>query len=107
MTVRIEKSRNVWNVIHSRPETRNTMNPESADNLQEVSLEFEKGEGSAFAVFWGEGGAFCAGLDLKHTAALEGDNPLGELDFLENGDPARGGIGSSRLELDKPMIAPH
>jgi len=51
MTVRIEKSRNVWNVIHSRPETRNTMNPESADNLQEVSLEFEKGEGSAFAVF--------------------------------------------------------
>jgi len=46
-------------------------------------------------------------LDLKHTAALEGDNPLGELDFPENGDPARGAIGPSRLELDKPVISPH
>ena len=42
MTVRIEKSRNVWNVIHSRPETRNAINPESADALQEAFLEFEK-----------------------------------------------------------------
>ena len=37
------------------------------------------------------------GLDPKHTAVLEGDNPLGELDFPENGDPARGAIGASRL----------
>ena len=42
MTVRIEKSRNVWNVIHSQPETRNAMNPESANVLQEAFLEFEK-----------------------------------------------------------------
>jgi len=45
-------------------------------------------------------------LDLKHTAVLEGDNPLEELDFPENGDPARGAIEPSRLELDKPVIAP-
>ena len=83
------------------------MNPESADALQEAFLEFEKGEGAAVAVFWGECGAFCAGLDLKHTEALEGDNPLGELDFPENGGPARRAIGPSRLELDKPVIAPH
>ena len=51
MTVRIEKSRNVWNVIHSRTETRNAMNPESADALQEAFLEFEKGKGAAVAVF--------------------------------------------------------
>ena len=70
------------------------MNPESADALQEAFLEFEKGEGAAVAVFWGDGGAFCAGLDLKHTAALEGD-------------PARGAIGPSRLELYKPVISPH
>ena len=42
MTVRIEKSRNVLNVIHSRTETRNAINPESADALQEAFLEFEK-----------------------------------------------------------------
>ena len=97
MTVRIEKSRNVWNVIHSRTETRNAITPESADALQEAFLEFEKGDGGAVAVYWGEGGAFCAGLDLKHTAVLEGHNPLGELDFPENGDPARGAIGASQL----------
>ena len=107
MTVRIEKSRNVWNVIHSRTETCSAINPESADALQEAFLEFEKGKGAAVAVFWGEGGVFCARLDLKHTAALVGDNPPWELDFPENGDPARGAIGPSRLELDKPVIAPH
>jgi len=46
-------------------------------------------------------------LDLKHTSVLEGDNPQGELDFPENGDPARGAIGASRLELYKPVISPH
>ena len=51
MTVRIEKSRNFWNVIHSRTETQNAMNPESADALQEAFLEFEKGEGAAVAVY--------------------------------------------------------
>ena len=51
MTVKIEKSRNVWNVIHSRTEMRNAMNPESADALQEAFLEFEKGEGAAFSVY--------------------------------------------------------
>jgi len=37
MTVRIEKSRNVWNLIHSRTETRNVMNPESADAFRKLS----------------------------------------------------------------------
>ena len=43
---------------------------------------------------------------MKHTAELEDDNPLGEPDIPENGDPSRGAIGSSLLELDKPVIAP-
>ena len=58
------------------------MNPESVDALQEAFLEFEKGEGAAVAVYWGEDGAFCAGLDLKHTAPLEEDSHLGKQDFL-------------------------
>ena len=53
MTVRIEKSRKVWTVIHSRTETRNPMNPESADALQEAFLEFDKVEGAAVAFFRG------------------------------------------------------
>ena len=42
---------------------------------------------------------------MKHAASLEGDRPLGELDFPERGNPPRGAMGPSRLELDKPVIA--
>ena len=55
MTVRIEKSENVWTVILSRQEARNAMNPKSADALHEAFLEFEKDESASVAVFWGEG----------------------------------------------------
>ena len=51
MTVRIEKSRNLRNVIHSQTETQNAMNPESAYALQKAFLEFEKGECAAVAVY--------------------------------------------------------
>ena len=51
MTVRIEKYKNLRNVIHSQTETQNAMNPESADALQEAFLEFEKGECAAVAVY--------------------------------------------------------
>ena len=48
--VRIKESRNFCTVIHSRPETPNTMNTESADALREDSPEFEKGKGTTVAV---------------------------------------------------------
>ena len=35
MTVRIEKDRAVWTIIHDRPEARNAMDPASADALTE------------------------------------------------------------------------
>ncbi len=106
MTVRIEKTDSVWTVIHSRPEARNAVDPASADALLAAFLEFDQDDSASVAVFWGEGGAFCAGWDLKHAAALEGDNPLGELDFpVDGGDTPRGAMGPSRLELDKPVIA--
>ena len=106
MAVRIEKTDGVWTVIHSRPEARNAMDPESADALHDAFLEFERDDRAAVAVFWGEGGAFCAGWDLKFAASLEGENPLGELDLpKDGGDLPRGPMGPSRLELDKPVIA--
>lgn len=103
MTVRVEKSGSVWTVIHSRPEARNAMDPESADDLHAAFTEFADNDDAAVAVFWGEGGAFCAGWDLKHAAALEGDSPLEKLDFANNRNP-RAPMGPSRLELDKPVI---
>jgi enoyl-CoA hydratase len=106
MAVRIEKSGSVWTVIHSRPEARNAMDPESADALVAALLSFDADPGADVAVLWGEGGAFCAGWDLKFVSSLKGDRPLAALDFPEGGGKApRGPLGPTRLELSKPVIA--
>ena len=103
MTVRIEKQGKVWTVIHSRPEAKNAMDPASAEALERAFLEFDRDAEAAVAVLWGEGGAFCAGFDLKHAARG------GNLDALAypDGDelPPRGPMGPTRLELEKPVIA--
>ena len=40
MTVEVVKTKNIWTIIHNRPEARNAMDPESADALQEAFKEF-------------------------------------------------------------------
>jgi enoyl-CoA hydratase len=106
MTVRIEKSGSVWTVIHSRPEARNAMDPRSADDLVAAFEHFDADRSANVAVFWGEGGAFCAGWDLKSVSSLDQNNPVGALDFPKGGGKApRGPLGPSRLELSKPVIA--
>jgi len=110
MSVRIEKNKSVWTVIHDRPEARNAMDPESADALTAAFLEFDAAEGASVAVFYGAGGSFCAGWDLKYASSLSGHHPLGELDIPtaracgNGGEIPRGPMGPSRLELDKPVI---
>ena len=54
MTVRIEKEDNVWTIIHSRPEARNAMDPQSADDLTSAFLEFDANP-SADVAFLGRG----------------------------------------------------
>ena len=108
MTVRVEKSGPVTTVIHSRPEARNAMDPASADALVAAFLAFDADPQASVAVLFGEGGAFCAGWDLKYGASLQGrTGPLHELDFPEQGaaPPPRGPLGPTRLELGKPVIA--
>ena len=106
MAVRIEKSGSVWTVIHSRPEARNAMDARSADDLVAAFETFDADPSANVAVFWGEGGAFCAGWDLKSVSSLDQENPVGALDFPKDGGKApRGPLGPSRLELSKPVIA--
>src|SRR2546428_123538 len=69
MTVRVEEKGKVWTVIHSRPQARNAMDPESADALVEAFTAFDRDADAAVAVLWGEGGAFFAGWDLKYCAS--------------------------------------
>jgi enoyl-CoA hydratase len=109
VTVRIEKQGRVWTVIHSRPEARNAMDPQSAQALVDAFLAFDRDREAAVAVLWGEGGAFCAGFDLKHAAGNTGalDAIAYPLDDRagEHGQLPRGPMGPTRLELDKPVIA--
>ncbi|HIF10176.1 MAG TPA: crotonase/enoyl-CoA hydratase family protein, partial [Sneathiellales bacterium] len=111
MTVRIDKSDNVWVVIHNRPEARNAMDPDSADALVEAFQAFDRDPTASVAVLWGEGGAFCAGWDLKYAARL-GDRDSFDKDIVEDlgfgmgaAPSPRGPLGPTRMELSKPVIA--
>ena len=111
MTVEVVKNAHVWTVIHNRPQARNAMDPQSADALTQAFLEFDADKTARVAVLYGEGGAFCAGWDLKYVSTLNADYPLGELDIPPAGprgngaEIPRGPLGPTRLELDKPVIA--
>ena len=105
MAVRVEKDNAVWTVIHSRPEVRNAMDQDSAAALYEAFLAFDSDDSARAAVFWGEGGTFCAGWDLKHASALSGAEALDPFEFPEEGEPPMAAMGPSRMELSKPVIA--
>ena len=105
MSVRIEKDGPIWTVIHSRPEARGAMDPESAEALYDAFRSFEADDIACISVFWGEGGAFCAGWDLKHAATLSGADSLDPFDFPDEGEPPMAAMGPSRLEMTKPVIA--
>lgn len=111
MTVRIEKDDQVWTVIHDRPEVRNSVNPQASDALTEAFLAFDADPQARVAVFWGTGGAFCAGWDLKYAATLRDParfraEMIDGLGFPLGSAPApRGPLGPTRLELSKPVIA--
>ena len=69
-------------MIHSRPEARNAMDPQSADALVAAFQQFDRDADAAVAVLWGEGGAFCAGWDLKYCATMVQDaKQLHEIDY--------------------------
>jgi enoyl-CoA hydratase len=81
MAVRVERSSRVLTVIHSRPEARNAVDLEHAEALYEAFLAFDRDGTADVAVFWGEGGAFCAGADLKRVATRDNKKMRGQLDF--------------------------
>lgn len=110
--VRIEKNGPVWTIVHSRfEEARNAMDPQSADALVAAFKEFDADASSNVAVLWGEGGAFCAGWDLKFASTLSDRagfqrDVVDALAFPTGANPApRGPLGPTRLELSKPVIA--
>lgn len=111
MPVRIERRDRVSTIINSQPEVRNAVDPEHADALYNAFVAFDSDETVDVAVFWGEGGAFCAGANLKSLAARgiatpENASTHRSLEFPSDDGPIpRGPMGPSRLRLSKPVIA--
>ena len=111
MSIRIERDGKVATVIHSRIEARNAMDPASAVALTEAFQDLDADRDVSAIVFWGEGGAFCAGWDLKYAQAFT-DAQRFEEEIVqglayppEGGAPPRAPMGPSRLEMSKPLIA--
>lgn len=111
MAIRIESDGKVATVIHSRIAARNAMDPDSAVALTEAFMALDADPEVSAIVFWGEGGAFCAGWDLKYAQAFTDEarfeaEIVDGLAFSGTGGPdPRGPMGPSRLEMSKPLIA--
>jgi enoyl-CoA hydratase len=85
----------VTTVTVNRPECRNAVDEETADQLRAAFSAFESDDSASVAVLGGEGLHFCGGYDLKFLAT--------------NGmtyDPrGHGPMGPTRTLLSKPVIA--
>lgn len=101
MKVLTEKNGKIFTVILNRPEVKNAVDRETADQLAEAFKSFEKDDAASVAVLWGTGGNFCAGADLKAIANSTG-NGMNRLDPDMTKD---GPLGPSRMHLSKPVIA--
>src|SRR3954463_3078940 len=97
--VRVEKSGPVTTVVLHRPEVRNAVDRPTAQALADAFRAFDADESASAAVLYGDGGAFCAGADLKAVAS--GD----EARFNRMDAAGDGPMGPSRLLLDKPVVA--
>jgi len=106
-TVLVEKNGPVTTVILNRPEVRNAVDPATGRKLVDAFLAFERDPEAVVAVFWGAGGTFCAGGDLKALSQSDGKVWMEDLKFQEtgNGELPPSPLGPSRLQLSKPVIA--
>ncbi|MGW0161161.1 crotonase/enoyl-CoA hydratase family protein [Mycobacterium sp. NPDC003323] len=90
--VRVERNGPVTTVIMDRPQARNAVDGPTAEALYAAFDEFDKDDGAAVAVLYGDNGTFCAGADLKAMSnQVRPDGP--------------GPMGPTRMVLSKPVIA--
>jgi enoyl-CoA hydratase len=95
-SVRIERDGPVTTVILARPEVRNAVDRDTAQALADAFRTFDADDEARVGVLWGEGGAFCAGADLRAVAQGRGNR----VDAAGDGP-----MGPSRMLLGKPVIA--
>jgi enoyl-CoA hydratase len=99
MGIRFEADPPVVVITIDRPEVANAVDRPTAEALAEAFRRFDADESLAVAVLTGAEGKFCAGADLK--AMREPEAPRASR-VEPDGD---GPLGSTRMLLDKPVIA--
>jgi enoyl-CoA hydratase len=88
-----EKDSNILIVRLNRPEVRNAVDRETSEAISQTFDRLDDSGDLAVAVLTGQGGSFCAGMDLKAFAR-------GELPYSE-----RGFAGIARRPPRKPVLA--
>jgi len=96
MRVITEKKGFITTIIINRPEVRNAVDRQTAQELADAFRAFEKDEEARVSILTGSGSCFCAGADLKAIAEGTGNR-------LEK--KADGPMGPTRMFLTKPVIA--
>ncbi|EDO31779.1 predicted protein [Nematostella vectensis] len=99
--VNTEQKGKVLVVSIARPEKRNAINSETADQLSETFRHFEIDDSVNVAVLTGKGGNFCAGSDLQELAQKDAETYMKSFYPPGEGD---GPMGPTRLKLTKPVI---
>ena len=96
MTINYELDGPVAIVTIERPAVKNCVDRPTAKELAQAFRHFDGDDALAVAVLTGSDRAFCAGADLKATAAGRGNR------VATDGD---GPMGPTRMLLSKPVIA--
>lgn len=95
-TVDVEREDKICLIGINRPEVRNSVNPETAKQLQVAFCRFEEDPDLSVAIVYGKGGNFCAGWDLKNLAKRD---PAKIADQIQLGP-----MGPTAMQFSKPVI---
>jgi enoyl-CoA hydratase/carnithine racemase len=87
----------------NRAHRRNAVDPTTAQKLYDAFLAFDNDETQKVCVFHGKHGTFCAGADLQALSSRGSDDSWATK--VTVGQPSKGPMGPSRLQLSKPVIA--
>ena len=103
MTIQYAVEGAVAAVTIDRPERRNAVDPNTADQLLGAYRSFEDDDEARIMILTGAGDeAFCAGADLKSVAAAMNDEGVAKEWLKPRPD---GPLGFTRLTPSKPTIA--
>ena len=96
MTVHVERDDPVWVITIDRPEVRNAVDGQTARLLADAFRELSDDDDVLVGVLTGANGVFCSGADLTAMTTERANR------VEPDGD---GPMGTTRMLLDKPVIA--